>query len=233
MELNLQADVQSEFSRTDVRAGVTGLKMMMRVGRYVLPAELTVTTVTHHTRGVHMSRLVKAAQENNNSSHVEEALKGIVRSVNASQKGAFASVKFNYPFKEIFIPVEIRLQKGLFTYVLRAPGITACPCSRKMAGVGHMQRAWLTVAMSSRTFVDIEEQAFEMLSCFSAETTAMMKRADEARRVIDSQRNPKFVEDVVRDAAKKFPGAFYLEARSEESIHMHDAVAALDRRIDG
>jgi len=71
----------------------------------------------------------------------------------------------------------------------------------------------------------------KMLSAFSAETTAMMKRQDEAMKVVESQSNPRFVEDVVRDAAKKFPAAFYIEARSEESIHMHDAVAVVDRRV--
>ncbi len=230
MELNLEADVQGEFARTNVRAGVTGLKMMVRVGRYVLPAEFTVTTMTHHSRGVHMSRLVGAAQENSNREHIENALRWIVRDSNSTQKGTSASVRFNYPFKDIFAPVEIGLRKGVFTYLLKAPGITACPCSKKMAGVGHMQRAWLTVGLSSRSFVDIEEQLDKMLSTFSAETTAMMKRQDEAMKVIDSQRNPKFVEDVVRDAAKRFPEAFYVEARSEESIHMHDAIAVVDRR---
>jgi len=231
LELNLEVDVQSEYSPTDVRAGVAGLKMMMKVGRYVLPAELTVMTMTHHSRGVHMSRLVSGAQENSEAPHIEDALTGIVKQVNATQKGASASVRFNYPFRDIFVPVEISLQKRKFTYIFRAPGITACPCSKKMAGVGHMQRAWLTVALSSHTFVDIEEQALKMLSCFSAETTAMMKRADEAMRVVESQRNPKFVEDVAREASERFPEAFYIEARSEESIHMHDAVAVVDRRV--
>lgn len=230
MELDFEADVQSEYSRTDVRAGVTGLKMMIRVGRYVLPAEFTVTTLTQHSRGVHMSRLVAAAQAHRDSTHVEEALKGIIRQTNASQKGASATVRFSYPFKDLFIPVEIRLQKNVFTYRFKAPGITACPCSKKIAGVGHMQRTWLSLALNSRTFVDIEEQVFRMLSCFSAETTAMMKRSEEAMKVVESQRNTKFVEDVVRDAAKEFPDAFYIEARSEESIHMHDAIAIVDRR---
>jgi GTP cyclohydrolase I len=230
MELNLEADVQNEYSSTDVRAGVTGLKLMLRVGRYILPAEFTVTTMTHHSRGVHMSRLVKAAQDHSDSVHAEDALKLIVREANHSQKGASASVRFSYPFKDIFIPVEIRLNKNVFTYVLKTPGITACPCSKKMAGVGHMQRAWLTLALNSRAFVDIEEEAVRMLSCFSTETAAMMKRDEEALKVVESQMNAKFVEDVVRDAAKKFPEAFYLEARSEESIHMHDAIAIVDRR---
>jgi len=230
MELNLEADAQSEHSAVNVRAGIAGLRLMMRVGRYVLPAELSVTTLTHDTRGVHMSRLVNAAQSNTDAPHVEEALRGIVRDVNRTQKGAVAAARFSYPFKDVFASVEIRLQRNAFTYIFRAPGITACPCSKKMAGVGHMQRAWLVVAMNSRSFVDIEEQVVKMLACFSAETTAMMKRADEATRVIESQQNPKFVEDVVRDAARRFPQAFYIEARSEESIHMHDAVAVMDRR---
>jgi len=230
MELNLEADVQSERSEFDVRAGVAGLKMMMRVGRYVLPAELSVTTMTHGTRGVHMSRLVKAVQDNSDAPHAEAALRRISREVNRTQRGAGVSVRFSYPFKDVFAGVEIRLQRNAFTYLFKAPGITACPCSRKMAGVGHMQRAWLLVAIHSRSFVDIEEQLEKMLGCFSATTIAMMKRPEEAAKVLESQKNPKFVEDVVRDAAKKFPEAFYLEARSEESIHMHDAVAIVDRR---
>jgi GTP cyclohydrolase FolE2 len=214
----------------DVRAGITGLRMMVRVGRYVLPAELTITTMTSHSRGVHMSRLVSMAQAHRDAPHVEDALKGIVRDSNETQRGTSAAISFSYPFKDIFVQVDVRLVKNVFTYAFKVPGITACPCSRKMAGVGHMQRAWLTVVISSRKFLDIEEQAFRMLGCFSAETTAMMKRAEEAAKVIESQRNPKFVEDVVRDAARQFPEALYIEARSEESIHMHDAVAVLDRQ---
>ncbi|MEM0074754.1 MAG: GTP cyclohydrolase, FolE2/MptA family [Nitrososphaerota archaeon] len=230
MKLNIEADVQSQYSAMDVRAGVQSLRMMYKVGGHVLPVSIVIITKTSRTRGVHMSRLVEAAARNSDRDHIEDALKGIVEDVERTQENAFVRLSFEYPFRDIFAKVRISLSKNIYTYVVRVPGITACPCSKEIAGIGHMQRAWLTVALMSKHYVDIEEMVVKMLNSFSASTVEMMKRPDEGLKIVEAQDNAKFVEDVVRDASKEFPYAFFIKARSEESIHMHDAVAYIRRK---
>ena len=61
-----------------------------------------------------------------------------------------------------------------------------------------------------------------------------MKRDDEAAVVINAHRNPKFVEDMVRDVLKKIVDEYtelpddvevVVKSESEESIHKHNAFA--------
>ena len=66
---------------------------------------------------------------------------------------------------------------------------------------------------------------------------SLLKRIDEGNLVYNAHKNPKFVEDIVREIASlalqkysDFPDSakLYIESRSEESIHPHDAFAAID-----
>jgi GTP cyclohydrolase I len=230
VKLNIQADVQNEYRSTNVYAGIDKLRVMVKIGNFTLPVEMSVVTRTNRTRGVHMSRLVDAAFKNSEVKHIEEGMIKIAEEVQKTQGPAFVSVRFDYPFRDLFVKVKISLKGKMFHYALSVPGITACPCSREVAGIGHMQRAWLSLAMQSRKYVDIEEVILKMLECFSSTTAELMKRPEEGLKVLDSQANPKFVEDVVRDASKRFPNAMMIKARSEESIHMHDAVAYIYRK---
>ncbi|MDG6929170.1 MAG: GTP cyclohydrolase I FolE2, partial [Nitrososphaerota archaeon] len=200
MKLNLEADVQSEYSATDVHGGIDSLKMMFKVGKHALPVRLRIMTKTSKTRGVHMSRLVEAAARNSEDGHLEDSLRRIVSDVESSQADASVGCSLEYPFRDIFVRVRVELHRNRYAYSLSVPGITACPCSKEITGVGHMQRAWLTVELMSRDYVDIEEMAVRMLGCFSAATTEMMKRSDEAMKIIEAQENPRFVEDVAREA---------------------------------
>jgi GTP cyclohydrolase-4 len=68
----------------------------------------------------------------------------------------------------------------------------------------------------------------------SSPTYEILKRADEARIVMDAHSNPKFVEDVVReilkrvlDMYKELPDDVCVNVKSEsfESIHKHNAFA--------
>jgi len=126
-------------------------------------------------------------------------------------------------------------------------GMTACPCAQEtvsnvlscksdVAVMSHNQRNICTVSMTmdenenveANDLIDIVE------SSFSSPTYEILKRDDEAAVVINAHNNPKFVEDVVRDALKRIvekypelPDDVYLTVRSEseESIHKHNAFA--------
>ena len=127
-------------------------------------------------------------------------------------------------------------------------GMTACPCAmeviRKLDSYGekdvpptHNQRNITTLMMEvpgedrsvdANDLIDIAERSF------SIPTYGILKRGEEGNLVFDAHKNPKFVEDVVRDILnailkkyKKLPDDVLIVVRSEseESIHKHNAFA--------
>jgi GTP cyclohydrolase-4 len=127
-------------------------------------------------------------------------------------------------------------------------GMTACPCAREVIKtIGkykekevpptHNQRNITTLMIEvpgddknvdANDLIDIAEKSF------SSPTYGILKRREEGKVVFNAHKNPKFVEDVVRDILseilKKYtslPNDVMVVARSEseESIHKHNAFA--------
>ena len=127
-------------------------------------------------------------------------------------------------------------------------GMTTCPCAmetvKKIGGYKektitptHNQRNITTLmievpgedkSVDANNLIDIVEKAF------STPTYSILKRKEEAQLVLDAHKNPKFVEDVVRDILsdilkryKYLPNNVMVVVRSEseESIHKHNAFA--------
>ena len=223
--IDATADVQSETSRLPIDAGIAKLRVLGSAGSIRMPVELAIQTSTGLHRGVHMSRLVKAA-----SSHrargVEEWLKWICREVNKTQPGSSVTANFELPYEDQFAKITMRAtERGAVTYMFTVDGMTACPCSKKMIGVGHMQRAQLTVILKSDKALDSMAIVNRIGECFSALPKEHMKRLEEAKKILEAQANPKFAEDLVRDCVSRFPNALFVSGRCYESIHAHDAIA--------
>jgi len=131
---------------------------------------------------------------------------------------------------------------------VRVIGMTACPCAREVIKtIGkyhdddipptHNQRNITTLlievpgedkSVDANDLIDITEQSF------SSPTYGILKRREEGQLVFDAHKNPKFVEDVVRDILssilkkyKNLPDDVIVVVRSEseESIHKHNAFA--------
>ncbi len=219
------ADTQMEPANLAVNSGVADLRVLYHNGKVTLPVSVTIQTTTALHRGVHMSRLVQAASQHESIS-VEKWLKRICAAVNETQPGSFATCRFEMPYADRFIPVTVRTtQSGGITYQFVAKGLTACPCSKKMIGVGHMQRAEILMTLKSRRELDTVDTIRMMDKCFSAVPREKMKRVEEAKKILEAQDNPRFAEDLVRECVKRFPRALYVQARCFESIHTHDVVA--------
>jgi len=82
--------------------------------------------------------------------------------------------------------------------------------------------------VDANDLIDIAERAF------SSPTYSILKRKEEGELVYKAHKNPKFVEDVVRDILKTILNRYkYLpddvmvvvRSESEESIHKHNAFA--------
>ncbi len=129
-----------------------------------------------------------------------------------------------------------------------ATGITVCPSAMKTVSalmnrkdnsppyISHNQRNDVTIIMSVPDGWDIEvDELIEIAEkSMSAPTYELLKREEEGMLVLEAHKNPKFVEDVVRDAIKqivkkyqKLPEDVWIEVKSEshETIHKHNAYA--------
>jgi len=134
-------------------------------------------------------------------------------------------------------------------------GMTACPCAMETAArilekeskfkrnacgdipsITHNQRnkTQLLLEVPKKSVVEADDLVSIVESSMSSPTYGILKREDEARVVIAAHRNPKFVEDVVREILAKIlkkyrhlPGDVQVTVRSEseESIHKHNAFA--------
>jgi GTP cyclohydrolase FolE2 len=227
------ADTQSEPAEVVVDAGVAELKTLYHDGQATIPVFLTIQTSTGLHRGVHMSRLVQAASVRQGVG-IEGWLRAICREVNRTQPGSWVTCSFEVPYSDQFIPVTIRTsEKGAVRYRFNAKGMTACPCSKRMIGIGHMQRAEIVMILDDKKgTLDMMETIGKIQECFSAVPTEKMKRIEEAKKILEAQENGRFAEDLVRECAKRFPNSLYIASRCFESIHAHDAIATWSKKKD-
>lgn len=224
--IDTSADVQQEPAHIAVNAGVANLRVLYKDGSISMPVSLAIQTSTGLHRGVHMSRLVKAAN-GRRSKGMEEWLRWICGEVNKTQPGSEVTCTYEFPYEDQFAKIAMRsTERGAVTYQFAVQGMTACPCSKKMIGVGHMQRAEITLVTKSRGPLDAPATVKKIAECFSASPREEMKRVDEAKKILEAQENPRFAEDLVRECVRRFPNALFVGGRCFESIHAHDAIAS-------
>ncbi|MFM1919102.1 MAG: hypothetical protein RLZZ303_736 [Candidatus Hydrogenedentota bacterium] len=123
------------------------------------------------------------------------------------------------------------------------PIANCCPCSKAISEYGaHNQRTFLR----AKTIVDvtpgckkvwIEELVEKLEGAASCPVFPVLKRQDEKWVTEKQYDNPKFVEDVIRDATlilRTIPEVrgFSLEVEALESIHGHNAWAAHKENFD-
>ena len=138
---------------------------------------------------------------------------------------------FELPYADQFIPVSIKTnQAGSIHYRFTAKGMTACPCSKKMIGVGHMQRAEIIMMVETRKPVDMLKLIDKMEECFSAIPTEKMKRIEEAKKILEAQDHARFAEDLVRECARRFPNSVYITRRGASSRSMPTTRSRRGRR---
>ncbi len=214
------------------------------LGRFDAGVELPKTE-----RGTHMSRFVEILAKWSKKSVSMLEMEMMVREIEGAfgARAASLSLSFKY-FLEKRAPAtgslspldyecrfESRITDGVHSFVLgvAVPIITLCPCSKEISERGaHSQRALLSVRLEADAgeVIWLEDLIPLLESQGSCGVFPILKRADEKVVTERSYDNPKFVEDVVRDAMlalRSLPGArrFCAECESMESIHNHLAYA--------
>jgi GTP cyclohydrolase I len=203
-------------------------------------------------KGTHMSRFVEILNEHSRRISLQnfsEILEEMKRRLNAES----AHMEITFPY---FINKEapVTRSEGLMEYkctfkgslnegsdvvtVIHVPISTLCPCSKEISEFGaHNQRGEVRLQVRFKKFIWIEDLIRLVEEMASTDVYSVLKREDEKYVTERAYNNPKFVEDIVRDIAKKLnddPNITWFSVESEnfESIHNHSAYAYIEKSKD-
>ncbi len=113
---------------------------------------------------------------------------------------------------------------------IQVPVKSLCPCSKAISEFGaHSQRSFISIKLWQPTLSIIQYVEIAELAASSA-VYPILKRVDEKFVTEKAYNTPRFVEDLVREAAiqlkeKSSAAKFEITAENFESIHNHNAWA--------
>ncbi len=198
-------------------------------------------------KGTHMSRFVEML----NLFRQEVSLKKfsvILKQMKAHLDAASAHIEVTFPY---FIEKKAPVSEapGLMDYTCRligssdpagrvdlvsevvVPISSVCPCSKEISEVGaHNQRGEVRLSVRFKRFIWMEDLIELVEQSASCDVYSILKRVDEKWVTERGFKNPKFVEDIVRDVATRLKDDdnitwFAVSAENFESIHNHSAYA--------
>ena len=235
------------------KVGIKNLRYPITVRDRRDGSQNTVATINmyvdlpHEYKGTHMSRFVEMLhllQSEISLQKFSEILESMKKHLNAAS--AHIEVTFPY-FIEKKAPVSTAAV--LMDYTCRIIGTSdpegkidlisevivpissVCPCSLEISDIGaHNQRGEVQLATRFKKFIWLEDMIDLVESAASTDVYSVLKRVDEKYVTENAFANPKFVEDIVRDIAKKLEEDenitwYSVSAENFESIHNHSAYA--------
>ena len=209
-------------------------------------------SLPHNFKGTHMSRFVEILHAEREIS--VESFRNMLRTMTGRLEADTGHIEMTFPFfvmkkapvsgveslmdyKASLIGEYRHGQDELWVRVT-APVTSLCPCSKKISAYGaHNQRSHITISAKLRSHMWIEELIEIAESEASCELYGILKRPDEKYVTERAYDNPKFVEDMVRDVARRLNedervAAYTVESENFESIHNHSAYARIERDKD-
>ncbi len=251
------ADIQNTKDERGIplrQVGVMGLRYPITVWDQTDQRQNTVGTfkltvdLPKEYKGTHMSRFLAAIEKHRGEMSLEtlpELVDDLRNRLDAER--SHVRVEFPYfvrktaPVSKVESSLEVNCwfvgdgeeKDAEFTLGVEVPVMTLCPCSRAISDRGaHCQRSRVRMSIRFRELVWIEELVTIAEASASSPLFPFLKREDEKWVTEHSYDNPVFVEDLVRNVAVKLRDDdrvtwFYVEAENEESIHAHNAYAAV------
>lgn len=250
-------DVQSEKDYRNIglkKVGINNLKWPVAVMDKSEGIQHTIATISvsvdlpRDVRGTHMSRFVEIVSQMKsiNPKDLEIMLEELRKKLDAGV--AHCIIDFDYfikkpsPVTGIVSPYDVRCRfegekSDDFKFVMgvKVPVSTLCPCSKEISDFGaHNQRALIDINVDTKKLIWIEEIVNIAEESGSAPIYSLLKRKDEKWVTEQAYLNPRFVEDVVREAAVRLEGNPDIEwysvgVESIESIHNHNAFAYTEK----
>ncbi|MFA6988993.1 MAG: GTP cyclohydrolase FolE2 [Candidatus Gastranaerophilaceae bacterium] len=201
-------------------------------------------------KGTHMSRFIEVLTDWGQRNLLGVDIKGCLLDVLEKLKAQSAELRFDFkyfidkkaPVSGLSSPMGYECSfegyyenKGIYKFILgvEVPITTLCPCSKEISEYGaHNQRAVVKARISydEESIIWLEDLISMIESCASSPVYPLLKREDEKFVTELAYKNPKFVEDVLRDIVLKLRGHekvnwFEIDCESFESIHNHSAWA--------
>ena len=206
----------------------------------------------HNFKGTHMSRFVEILHGEREIS--VESFRAMLEKMTHRLEADAGHIEMSFPFfvmkrapvsgveslmdyRATLIGEHRRGHTEMWVRV-SVPVTSLCPCSKKISEYGaHNQRSHVTIKAKLRRHIWIEELIRIAETEASCELYGILKRPDEKYVTEHAYDNPKFVEDLVRDVAKRLNddervAAYVVEAENFESIHNHSAYALIERDKD-
>ena len=236
------------------RAGVKGLRYPICVldrqrGQQHTVAEIDMSvSVPQRRKGAHMSRFVELLNKHRREIDIRR-FRSLCAELRKDHDAEAAHVTVRFPyFIEKMAPVSG--ERGLVDYAcsfsasvtskgsdlwvaVDVPVTSLCPCSKAISKHGaHNQRSLVSVRVWFAKFFWIEDLIALIEDSASCELYALLKRPDEKYVTERAYERPRFVEDLVREVGTRLRSdanytRWEVEAESFESIHAHNAYAAL------
>jgi GTP cyclohydrolase IB len=253
------ADVQGSADTRRIaidKVGIKDIRHPVRVKDRGGVEQHTVATfnmyvyLPHNFKGTHMSRFVQILNHQERELSVG-SFKEMLSEMSRRLESEAGHIEMRFPFfvsksapvtgveslldYEVTFIGEIRHGHPVLDIKVVVPVTSLCPCSKEISAYGaHNQRSHVTVQVRTRGFMWIEELIELVEREASSELYGLLKRPDEKFVTEHAYDNPKFVEDLVRDVAKRLNddervAAYVVEAENFESIHNHSAYALIER----
>ncbi len=223
-------------------------------------AEINFTvSLSEKFRGTHMSRLTEILTERVSKPLSIPEVENILNEALQKLDTDFAAIKIDfkffvkrtspvsglvsYPDIDCEFSGELHKENRMnFSLTLKVPFTSLCPCSKEISDFGaHNQRSLCGVKLTFKdpdklNKIKIDEIAGLIENCGSGQIYPLLKREDEKFVTEKAYNNPKFVEDILRDAVlavRKIENlsAFEIECENFESIHNHNAFAAYGEKL--
>ncbi len=256
------ADVQSSADTRRIaidKVGIKDIRHPVRIKDRNGTEQHTVATfnmyvfLPHNFKGTHMSRFVAILNGHEHEIGVG-TFKEMLTEMATRLESEAGHIEMRFPFfvnkrapvtgvkslldYDVTLIGEVRDGKPQMSIKVVVPVTSLCPCSKKIADYGaHNQRSHVTVEVRTRGFLWIEEIIDLVEAEASCELYGLLKRPDEKYVTERAYDNPKFVEDTVRDVARRLNddervAAYVVESENFESIHNHSAYALIQRDKD-
>jgi len=253
------ADVQGSADTRRIaidKVGIKNIRHPVRVRDRGGVEQHTVATfnmyvyLPHNFKGTHMSRFVQILNHQERELSVG-SFKEMLAEMSRRLESEAGHIEMRFPFfvskrapvtgvqslldYEVTFIGEIRHGHPCLDIKVVVPVTSLCPCSKEISAYGaHNQRSHVTVQVRTRGFMWIEELIDLVEREASSELYGLLKRPDEKYVTEHAYDNPKFVEDLVRDVAKRLNddervASYVVEAENFESIHNHSAYALIER----
>jgi GTP cyclohydrolase I len=253
------ADVQGSADSRRIaidKVGIKDIRHPVRVRDRSDGEQHTVATFSmyvylpHSFKGTHMSRFVQILNSHEKEISVT-SFKEMLREMAERLESEKGHIEMRFPYfvnkrapvtgvqslldYDVTFISEIRDGKPSMYVKVVVPVTSLCPCSKEISDYGaHNQRSHVTVQVRNRGFIWIEELIELVEREASCELFGLLKRPDEKYVTERAYDNPKFVEDTVRDVARRLNeddrvGAYIVESENFESIHNHSAYALIER----